>query len=136
MKHFFLPALSLILLSCASLSAQSELTVEIVNLKSDKGMVIVDLLDRDEEPVENKLARIYGQKSTLVFKDLPDGQYAIRYIHDENGNNELDTNIFGIPKEGFGFSNDAYGRFGPRDFEKWLFPVEGETKIRMSTKYL
>jgi uncharacterized protein (DUF2141 family) len=25
-------------------------------------------------------------------------------IHDENRNGELDTNMFGIPKEGYGFS--------------------------------
>jgi uncharacterized protein (DUF2141 family) len=136
MKRFFLPALLLFLLSCASLFAQSALTIEIVNLKNDKGMVIVDLLDRDEEPVEDKSSRIVGNTCTLVFKDLPNGQYAIRYIHDENGNDELDTNIIGIPKEGFGFSNDAFGRFGPKDFEEWLFPVQGDTKIRLSTRYL
>lgn len=136
MKRFFLPALSLIFLSGATLLAQSDLQVEIVKLKSDQGMVIVNLLDRDEELVEKKSARINDHTCILVFKDLPDGQYAVRFIHDENSNEKLDTNFIGIPKEGFGFSNDAFGRFGPKDFEEWLFPVKGDAKIRLSTRYL
>ena len=63
-------------------------------------------------------------------------QYAVRFIHDENQNEKLDTNILGIPKEGFGFSNDAFGKFGPKDFSEWLFEVSGDTRIRMTTKYL
>jgi uncharacterized protein (DUF2141 family) len=136
MKRVFLPALSLFLLSGATLLAQSDLQVEIVKLKSDQGMVIVNLLDRDEELVEKKSARINDRACILVFKDLPDGQYAVRFIHDENSNEKLDTNFIGIPKEGFGFSNDAFGRFGPKDFEEWLFPVAGDTKISLSTRYL
>jgi uncharacterized protein (DUF2141 family) len=123
-------------LSCNPLLAQSDLEVEIFKLKSDKGMVIVNLLDRDEELVEKKSAWINDHTCILVFKDLPDGQYAVRFIHDENSNKKLDTNFIGIPKEGFGFSNDAFGRFGPKDFEEWLFPVAGDSKIRLSTRYL
>ena len=62
--------------------------------------------------------------------------YAIRYFHDENNNDELDTNFIGIPKEGFGFSNDAFGKFGPKKFKEWLFEVSGDTDIRMTTSYL
>ena len=136
MKRFVLPALSLLFLSCASLLAQSDLTIEIINLKNDKGMVIVELLNQDEERVGDKSSKIVQGTCSLVFKDLPNGQYAVRYFHDENSNDELDTNIIGIPKEGFGFSNDAFGRFGPKDFEEWLFPVVGDTTIRMVTRYL
>ena len=72
----------------------------------------------------------------IIYKDLKNDQYAIRYYHDENIDDELDTNILGIPKEGYGFSNDAYGKFGPKDFKEWLFEVSGDTKIRMNTEYL
>ena len=51
-------------------------------------------------------------------------------------NEELDTNFIGIPKEGFGFSNDAIGKFGPKDFSEWLFEVSGDTSLTMTTKYL
>ncbi|MGP1665711.1 MAG: DUF2141 domain-containing protein [Rhodanobacter sp.] len=42
----------------------------------------------------------------LVFKDLAPGTYAVRLVHDENGNGKLDTNMVGMPTEGYGFSNN------------------------------
>jgi uncharacterized protein (DUF2141 family) len=118
------------------LNAQSLLTVEIVNLESNKGVVRVDLVDRHEKTLIDTTCKIADNKCTIIYKDLKYDQYAIRYYHDENTNDELDTNILGIPKEGFGFSNDAYGNFGPKDFSEWLFEVSGDTKLKMTTKYL
>ncbi|HEX4310902.1 MAG TPA: DUF2141 domain-containing protein [Acidobacteriaceae bacterium] len=37
---------------------------------------------------------------------VPAGRYGVVVIHDENSNMKLDRNFFGIPKEGFGFSNN------------------------------
>ena len=118
------------------LNAQSSLTVEIVDLESNKGFVIVDLLDKHEKTVIDTTCTIADNKCTIIFKDLKNQPYAIRYFHDENENDELDTNILGIPKEGFGFSNDAIGKFGPKDFSEWLFEVTGDTHITMTTKYM
>lgn len=118
------------------LNAQSNLTVEIIKLESNKGVVIVDLVDQNEKSVADQRCKITNNKCTIIFKGLKNGQYAIRYFHDENENKELDTNILGIPKEGFGFSNDAMGNFGPKDFSEWLFKVSGDTMIRMTTKYM
>jgi uncharacterized protein (DUF2141 family) len=118
------------------ISAQSSLTVEIVTLESNKGVVIVDLLDTNEETMMDKTSEISDNTCTIVFNDLKDGSYAVRYFHDENNNGELDTNFIGIPKEGFGFSNDAFGKFGPKKFKEWLFEVSGDTNIRMTTSYL
>ena len=60
----------------------------------------------------------------------------IRFFHDENQDKELDTNILGIPREGFGFSNDAMGKLGPKDFKEWLFDVSDDTTIRMTAQYM
>ena len=53
----------------------------------------------------------------LSLPDLAPGRYAIAAFHDENDNGELDTNLVGMPVEGWGVSNDAAGRFGPPDFQ-------------------
>lgn len=42
----------------------------------------------------------------VVMKDVPPGDYGIVVLHDENQNMKLDRNIFGFPKEGFGFANN------------------------------
>ncbi|WP_317168907.1 DUF2141 domain-containing protein [Lunatibacter salilacus] len=36
---------------------------------------------------------------------------------------KLRTNALGIPRDGFGFSNDTMGTFGPPSFEKAAFKV-------------
>ena len=91
MKKIF--ALCLFLAPLIYINAQSSLTVEIVNLKSNKGVVLVDLLDENEETAMDKKSKITDNTCTIVFKDLEDGTYAIRYFHDENNNDELDTNL-------------------------------------------
>ena len=53
----------------------------------------------------------------FILRDLPPGRYAVNAFHDENDNGELDTNLVGIPSEGYGFANDPDSSFGPPDFE-------------------
>ena len=126
--------LFLILVSVNVLVAQSKLQVEITNIKNNKGNVALELLDKNNESIEGKKGKIVDNKCTIIFENLKNDKYAIRFFHDENENEELDTNFIGIPKEGYGFSNDAYGKFGPKDFEEWLFEVSGDTKIKMKTQ--
>ena len=128
-------AICVLLVPLSYLSAQCSLTIEIVDLESNKGVVIVDLLDTTEESVRDTTVKIADNKCVIVFDDVKKDQYAIRYFHDENSDEEMDTNFLGIPKEGFGFSNDAMGKFGPKDFSEWLFEVSGDTTIKMTTKY-
>ncbi|SOE00530.1 DUF2141 domain-containing protein [Caenispirillum bisanense] len=53
---------------------------------------------------------------TLTLPAVPPGRYAVQAFHDENGNRTIDRSLFGMPKEGMGFSNGAPMRFGPPDF--------------------
>ena len=136
MRTIIIFAICLFLAPLTFLSAQSTLTVEITGLENNKGRVIVALLDKHKKDVADQSSIITYKKCTVTFKDLKHGQYAIRFIHDENENEELDTNILGIPKEGFGFSNDAMGKFGPKDFKEWLFEASGDTIIKMIANYM
>lgn len=115
--------------------SQHTLTVNIMELKNSTGQVAVELFDSDNKSIKEKSASISNNQCAVIFDSLPDGLYAIRYFHDENNNKELDTNLFGIPKEGIGFSNDAYGKFGPEDFEEWLFTIKGKIQISLTTMY-
>lgn len=44
---------------------------------------------------------------TAHFTNLPADDYAIAVFHDQNNNQELDKNFFGIPKEPYGFSDNT-----------------------------
>jgi uncharacterized protein (DUF2141 family) len=60
-----------------------------------------------------------------AFEDIPPGRYALAVVHDENMNGKLDTNAFGIPTEGYGFSNDVTGVFGAPAFSAASFAYDG-----------
>lgn len=62
----------------------------------------------------------------IVFTDLPAGVYAVSVFHDENLNEKLDKNFMGMPKEGYGASNNPKKKMGPPSFE--------ETKSQFSGK--
>lgn len=116
-----------------------EVTVE--GLKNDKGVVVVALLnsqamyDAGKETFREAKAPIRDGRASVTFEDLPYGGYAAKTFHDENSNGKLDTNFVGYPKEGFGFSNDAMGRFGPPGFEAAKFYIgSDELRIEINSK--
>jgi uncharacterized protein (DUF2141 family) len=59
----------------------------------------------------------------LLLSDFPSGEYAVAVYADINGNNKLDSNFLGIPKEPVGTSRDAKGRFGPPSFTDAAFKI-------------
>jgi len=66
---------------------------------------------------------------TFSLDSLPPGDYAFAIFHDENGNQELDQNILGISTEGFAFSNNAMGNFGPPSWSQSKFTVQQDHTI-------
>ena len=48
---------------------------------------------------------ITDSEMNLVFDSIPDGEYAISLLHDENENGDMDLNFIGYPLEGFGLAN-------------------------------
>ncbi len=70
-----------------------------------------------------------GSYQRVVFDNLPAGVYAVAVMHDQNGNGQLDTGLFGIPQEGIGVSNNALNTFGPPVFEETCFSLNEPRKI-------
>jgi uncharacterized protein (DUF2141 family) len=58
-----------------------------------------------------------------IETDLPPGTYAASVYEDLNGNQKLDHNLIGIPKEPVGVSGKPSGRFGPPRFDDCSFPL-------------
>lgn len=67
-----------------------------------------------------------SSEAACRFTGLAQGVWAFAFIHDANDDGELDTNLFGVPTEGYGFSRDASGTFGPPDFEEAALVVGAE----------
>jgi len=74
------------------------------------------------------------EDSTQLSTEIPDGEYAIAFFIDTNGNKKLDKNFLGIPKEQFGFSNNAMGTLSAPTFEQAKFTVTGNTTQNIKLK--
>ena len=72
--------------------------------------------------------------STQLNTEIPDGEYAIAFFIDANGNKKLDKNFLGIPKEQYGFSNNAMGTLSAPTFEQAKFKVAGNTVQNIKLK--
>ncbi|MCH2187321.1 DUF2141 domain-containing protein, partial [Myxococcota bacterium] len=60
----------------------------------------------------------------VTFENVAPGQYGISAFHDVNNNEKLDTSFIGLPKEPYGFSQNARGQFGPPGFKAIAFEVD------------
>jgi uncharacterized protein (DUF2141 family) len=122
-------ALTLIL-SASSSNAQLKITV--ANIKKDTGTILIALYNsKDKFPNTNEAykegrVKVKNKQAVFVVEGLASGEYAIALFHDQNDNNKLDKSDLGLPKEPYGFSNDAKGMFGPPPYKKAKFNYNGK----------
>ena len=108
--------------------------VEILDIRNSTGTVACALfVSPDGFPYEylrfatNIMAiKVRDKQARCDFEDIPPGMYALAVVHDENMNGKLDANLLGIPKEGYGFSNDAKAFLGAPSFTAASFPYDGQ----------
>ncbi len=137
-----LALLAALLVSSFLLHAQEKtkgvtITVTVPNITSSEGEVLFGLYD---ENTFMKAAPIKGEKSAIVdgvakitFSNVPEGVFAITCFHDVNGNNRMDFEPGGMPKEDYGVSNNNMS-YGPPLWNDAKFEVSSENlelEIRM-----
>ena len=121
----------------------AELTVAVSGVNSAEGRVYV-ALHRAAAGVKFpdmkgavagawRMARKGG--FNVTFAGLEPGRYAVNGFHDDNGNGDLDTNLLGVPTEGYGFGNGAAGSFGPAEFDASSIDVKEAATIRLPMGY-
>ncbi len=122
---------TLALISQSAIAA--DLTVNISEINQGKGHVLVGLYSDEQAYNQGKATfgsqvKATNEQEQVIFKDVPDGDYAIKVYQDENSNQKLDFNVMGIPKEGYGFSNNV-GMFGSPGYQEAKFSVKENTEI-------
>ena len=128
--------LILLLISPLFSFSQIDLTIEFEQLRNNNGKLLLELNNENEEVIKGFSEGIADNKCVIVIKDLKPGKYAFKYFHDENNDEEINTNFMGIPKEGYGFSNNAKGAFGPPSFDKMLFELSKPDTIQCTPNYI
>ena len=120
--------IAIILFTVETISAQKHnVTATVINATSDAGSIKYALYTKEnfrKEPVQAKEAKIKKGKSTVVFENIPAGEYAIICFHDANNNNRMDFEPSGMSLEDYGASNNSLSRFGPPRYEEAKFLVK------------
>jgi uncharacterized protein (DUF2141 family) len=130
--------LALAVVGCATAQSPASadtatVTVELTGLQP-RGQVLMQVFNSEESyragnGIAVRQIPVTGPTASVVFSDVPTGQYAVRLFHDLNGNGELDTNPFGIPTEPFAFSNNARGSFGPATWQQAVFTLNAGENV-------
>ncbi len=140
MKKIFVPLLISALISLSGKVQSQTLTIQVTNVKDAEGHVRVAIYNSEKDYMKKhfmvKSAKAAKGTVELVIDNLPAGTYGISVMHDANSNEKMDSNLIGMPKEGFGFSNNAKGTFGPPSYEKTKFDFTASTQISIAMTYL
>lgn len=134
MKKNIFTCLALII-SLQSAFSQCKLDIDIIAISNDTGNIMLQLFNENEKVITQQIGQIKDSTCSFSINNLKPGKYAVRYYHDENMNGLMDTNKSGKPTEGYGFSNNVTGKFGPPPFKKWLFEIDSDKKIRLKPSY-
>lgn len=134
-------AMSLMLGMVPAKKDEVTITVTIGSLRNENGYISVALHNGETEfPGEDAfmMQSVEAKDGSVevIFKNVPAGEYAVAVMHDENGNEELDFNSYGMPTEGYGFSNEALGEQGPPEFQDAAFDAEEDTEAYVDLMYL
>ncbi|WP_267393560.1 MULTISPECIES: DUF2141 domain-containing protein [unclassified Sphingomonas] len=115
------------------------LSVRVSNVRNTKGQVHVDVCPQAaflKDCPYTAVAPAHEGVTVVTLHGLPAGTYAVQAFHDENSNRKVDRAIFGLPKEGVGFSNDAPIRMAPPKWEAARFTFDGHGQtIQLKLKY-
>ena len=121
--------------------AQGKVTVNISNIKNDRGVCRTCLFKdanafkgETGEPFQCLNIKVKDKMAAGTFENIPAGNYAIMVFHDENKNNKLDKNFLGIPKEGYGASKNKLPFAGAPTYVDNMFSVKDRVVNTISIK--
>lgn len=114
------------LLAAAPAPPGETVYVTVTGVKNSRGQVHVEIC-REDQFLKNcpayAVASAKAGETLVAVPNVPPGRYAAQGYHDANANDRVDRGLFGIPKEGVGFSNDAPIGLGPPKFPRAAFDV-------------
>ena len=115
--------------------------VRVSGIQPPKGEIMIGLF-RSQNGFPNIAKRfkgvhlgIHGKSISYVFRHIPKGTYAVAVVHDQNRNGKLDSNLFGIPKEGYGFSNNVHHALRAATFKEAHFTLQDKKSFTIPMQY-
>ena len=110
------------------------LQLSVKNIKHDQGKILIAIFNTEETFMQDRYleeaVNVTSFGDLEVKLELPYGEYAFSIFHDENDDEKLNTNLIGIPKEPYWFSNNPKITFGPPNFKETSF-ILGKDKYEI-----
>lgn len=137
-------ALAMVAGSVVAVMAQAgdSINLTVTGLRNDNGSVRCGLYNsagafpQAGQESRGVVAHISGQQAICVFRDVPPGTYAIAFFHAAQNETRMQYGLFGKPTQGYGFSNNASGSFGPPSFSDAAFDYRGGNRsMRARVQY-
>jgi len=123
----------LMTLTASGAATAAQLTVQVEGANPGQGAVLVGVCSGSLEIGSCSFSQAVQPPASefqIVFPDLPEGSYAVAAFQDTNGNNTLDRDPNGLPREPYAFSNGT-GRTAPPSFEAARITVRGAASARL-----
>ncbi|WP_341527607.1 DUF2141 domain-containing protein [Nostoc sp. UHCC 0302] len=141
---FFATLVSISFAKTVNAEPTATLTVTVNGIHHQKGEVCFRVFGDERgfplgntSEVQSGCAKITGNSVKKVFSGLKPGAYAVAVVDDQNGDRKLNSDFFGIPKEGFGISKNPTVSIvtGTPKFRDASFVVNKNTKVNIQMKY-
>ncbi len=109
------------------------LTIDVQNVRHQSGRICIAIYQPNTgfpggKPCQLRQVPVAGTEQQISFTVEP-GDYAVAIFQDVNDNGKLDTRLFGIPKEPYGFSNNFRPRFSAPTFNDCRVTVRDNQKM-------
>lgn len=128
----------IIFFTISNLVSSQELKLIVKNIDNNKGNLMIGIYDSPEsflyETYADTLISLESvtDSLTISFSELETHKnYAISIYQDSDKNFKLNTWVFGIPTERYGFSNNARGKMGPPDYKNCKFYFDSDTVLKI-----
>ncbi len=125
-------------LFCIHTNAQTKVIANITNIRSNVGVCRACLFSNELSFMGKSLpsncisVNVKNKLATAVFSNVTPGSYAVFVFHDVNNNFKMDKNILGIPKEGYGASNNKLPFASAPHFEDNKFIVSNNNIVSLN----
>jgi uncharacterized protein (DUF2141 family) len=126
-----------------TIDSLSKLVINLSGMQNTNGKVNVALykssstFNNPNQAFRELFLNFTGNSMVISLDSLDQGEYAFALFHDENNNQQLDQNFLSIPTEGFAFSNNAMGSFGPPSWtqSKFIIPKNSTATQTISLNF-
>jgi uncharacterized protein (DUF2141 family) len=123
----------------AQAESTKSLTVVVNGIRNQTGEICMRVYNSEKGFPDNAKSEVKSGCNSIqeVFSGLKPGTYAVAVVDDQNGDHKLNKDFFGIPKEGFGISQNPTVSIstGTPKFKNSSFKVDKNTTINIFLKY-